>query len=70
MGRHGDRYPLSNELPFIQGLAYKIGNATAAIKKAKLPSSLQFLENGYTTKLGVNDLTAPGRQTLFEHGVA
>ncbi|EIN04060.1 phosphoglycerate mutase-like protein [Punctularia strigosozonata HHB-11173 SS5] len=70
MGRHGDRYPLGSELVYIQGLAYKIGNATAAIKKAKLPSDLAFLKDGYTTKLGTNDLTAPGRQTLFDHGVA
>ncbi|KAF7971067.1 hypothetical protein HWV62_22123 [Athelia sp. TMB] len=70
MGRHGNRYPLSSELPYIQGLVAKLGNNSAAIQKARLPSNLAFLKDGYTTSLGINDLTAPGRQTLFEHGVA
>lgn len=69
MGRHGSRFPLPSELPFIQGLSYKLGNHTAAIQKARLPRALAFLRQGYTTSLGTNDLTAPGRQTLFAHGV-
>lgn len=69
MGRHGSRYPLSTELSFIQGLVYKLGNNSAAIQKAQLPSNLQFLKDGYTTSLGINDLTAPGRAQLFQHGV-
>ncbi|KZP28916.1 phosphoglycerate mutase-like protein [Athelia psychrophila] len=70
MGRHGNRFPLSSELPYIQGLVAQLANASAAIQKARLPSNLAFLKSGYTTSLGTNDLTAPGRQTLFDHGVA
>lgn len=69
MQRHGSRYPLSSELTFITGLVGKLSNASAAIKKAKLPSTLEFLKDGYTTTLGHDDLTAPGRQQLFNHGV-
>lgn len=70
MHRHGDRYPLASELVYIQGLSNKLGNATAALKKAQLPNDLAFLKNGYKTRLGHDDLTAIGRRTLFEHGVA
>jgi len=69
MGRHGNRFPLATELPFIQQLTYKLGNHSNAIQKANLPSNLAFLEKGYTTSLGINDLTAPGRRALFDHGV-
>ncbi|CAL1716254.1 unnamed protein product [Somion occarium] len=70
MHRHGSRFPLSNELPFITNLVSKLSNNSAAIQKAKLPDNLAFLKEGYTTTLGVNDLTAPGRAQLFQHGVA
>ena len=70
MGRHGSRYPLGNELAFVTSLVQKLGNNTAAIKKAKLPEGLAFLKDGYTSTLGVNDLTPPGRMQLFQHGVA
>ena len=69
MHRHGARYPLASELVFITELVEKLGNATAAIKKARLPDSLEFLKDGYTSTLGHDDLTAPGRQELFAHGV-
>ena len=69
MHRHGARYPLASELVFITELVEKLGNATAAIKKARLPDSLEFLKDGYTTTLGHDDLTAPGRLELFQHGV-
>ncbi|THH13821.1 hypothetical protein EUX98_g9679 [Antrodiella citrinella] len=69
MVRHGSRYPLVTELPFITNLVSKLSNHTALIQKAKLPTSLQFLKDGYTSTLGHDDLTAPGRLQLFEHGV-
>ena len=69
MQRHGSRYPLASELVYITGLVEKLGNASHAIKKAKLPSALAFLQDGYTSTLGHDDLTAPGRLQLFTHGV-
>lgn len=69
MGRHGSRFPQVTELPYIQNLTYKLGNASEAVQKASLPPELQFLKKGYTTSLGHDDLTAPGREQLFDHGV-
>ncbi|KAJ7679018.1 phosphoglycerate mutase-like protein [Mycena polygramma] len=69
MQRHGSRWPLSNELPYITNLTVKLAGAAAAIKKAHLPDGLAFLKDGYTTSLGINNLTAPGRRALFDHGV-
>lgn len=70
MQRHGSRYPLASELVYITGLVNKLANASAAIKKAKLPSGLAFLKEGYNSTLGHDDLTAPGRQQLFNHGIS
>ncbi|KAH8916666.1 phosphoglycerate mutase-like protein [Atractiella rhizophila] len=69
MGRHGSRYPLASELVFIQGLSQKVLAAKGAISNANLPNNLAFLKQGYNTTLGHDDLTAPGRQQLFNHGV-
>ncbi|KAJ7067101.1 histidine phosphatase superfamily [Mycena amicta] len=69
MGRHGSRWPLSSELPYIQNLTLKLAGAAEYIAKARLPESMEFLKDGYTTSLGINNLTAPGRKQLFEHGV-
>ncbi|KAJ6520933.1 phosphoglycerate mutase-like protein [Mycena vulgaris] len=69
MGRHGSRFPLSSELPYITNLTVKLAGAAAAVKRARLPESMAFLKDGYTTALGVNNLTAPGRKQLFDHGV-
>ena len=69
MIRHGSRYPLASELTFITGLVAKLGNHTADIQKARLPDNLAFLKDGYTSTLGHDDLTAPGREQLFQHGV-
>ncbi|KIJ66951.1 hypothetical protein HYDPIDRAFT_85676 [Hydnomerulius pinastri MD-312] len=69
MHRHGSRWPLASELVFIQNLTYKLGNASDAIQKAKLPPNMEFLKDGYVTHLGHDNLTAPGREQLFEHGV-
>lgn len=69
MGRHGSRFPSKFELPNIQMLVYKLGNSSEAVKKARLPKELHFLKKGYTSSLGSDDLTAPGRLQLFTHGV-
>ncbi|CAE6525056.1 unnamed protein product [Rhizoctonia solani] len=69
IGRHGSRYPLASELVFIQGLSSKLAIASASIHSARLPPELEFLKSGYNTTLGHDDLTAPGRLQLFEHGV-
>lgn len=69
MGRHGSRFPIVIELPYIQNLTYRLGNASEAVQNANLPKSLEFLKKGYTTSLGHDDLTPPGRQQLFDHGV-
>ncbi|RPD61200.1 phosphoglycerate mutase-like protein [Lentinus tigrinus ALCF2SS1-7] len=69
MHRHGSRYPLASELVYITELVEKLSNATAAIKKARLPDNLAFLKDGYASTLGHDDLTAPGRMELFQHGV-
>ena len=69
MQRHGARYPLVSELAFITALVEKLGNHSAAIQKAHLPSGMEFLKSGYVSTLGHDDLTAPGRQELFDHGV-
>ncbi|CEL61834.1 hypothetical protein RSOLAG1IB_04584 [Rhizoctonia solani AG-1 IB] len=70
IGRHGSRYPLASELVFIQGLSSKLAMASASIQSTHLPSELEFLKSGYNTTLGHDDLTAPGRLQLFEHGVS
>ena len=69
MHRHGSRYPLVSELVFVTDLVAKLANASGAIQKARLPANLEFLKDGYTSTLGHDDLTAPGRPQLFEHGV-
>jgi acid phosphatase len=69
MTRHGSRYPLGSELTSITGLVSTLANHTQTLSKAHLPSALSFLKSGYTSTLGVNDLTAAGRQQLFEAGV-
>ncbi|PSR78997.1 hypothetical protein PHLCEN_2v7184 [Hermanssonia centrifuga] len=70
MQRHGSRYPLVSELVFITNLVSNLAGSSAAIKKAELPSSMEFLKTGYTSTLGHDDLTAPGRLQLFDHGVS
>ena len=54
---------------FRSDLVAKLANASGAIQKARLPANLEFLKDGYTSTLGHDDLTAPGRLQLFEHGV-
>ncbi|KAF4571614.1 acid phosphatase pho5 [Pleurotus pulmonarius] len=68
-GRHGSRYPLASELVFITNMTAKLSSNAQAISRSRLPKELRFLKNGYTSTLGHDDLTAIGRQELFDHGV-
>ncbi len=47
----------------------KLSSNAQAISRSRLPKELRFLKNGYTSTLGHDDLTAIGRQELFDHGV-
>ncbi|KIY42852.1 phosphoglycerate mutase-like protein [Fistulina hepatica ATCC 64428] len=69
MGRHGSRYPLSDEIVYITNLTAKLADAAEYIAMADLPDNMLFLKHGYKSDLGTNNLTAPGRQQLFNHGV-
>lgn len=70
--RHGSRQPISSELPTIQNLSYYINNHTALFSspKGQLPSEFSFLADGWTSAFTLNNLSASGRQQLFDHGVA
>ncbi|KAG9636793.1 phosphoglycerate mutase-like protein, partial [Aureobasidium melanogenum] len=70
--RHGSRQPISSELPTIQNLSYYINNNTALFKnpRGQLPSEFSFLKSGWSSSFTLNNLSAPGRQQLFDHGVA
>ncbi|KAI1412131.1 histidine phosphatase superfamily [Hypoxylon sp. FL1857] len=70
--RHGSRYPHPDELAVIQSLADYINNNSALFSKpqAQLPDVWSFLIGGWNHTLGTDDLTAPGRKQLFDHGVA
>lgn len=71
--RHGSRNPHADELAVIQGLADYIKNNSALFSnpQADVPFAWSFLARGsWNNTLGTDDLTAPGRQQLFDHGVA
>ncbi|KAI0838457.1 phosphoglycerate mutase-like protein [Hypoxylon sp. FL0890] len=70
--RHGSRFPHPDELPVIQNLADYINNNSALFSnpQAQLPDVWSFLIGGWNSTLGTDDLTAPGRKQLFDHGVA
>ncbi|KAI1378085.1 phosphoglycerate mutase-like protein [Hypoxylon crocopeplum] len=70
--RHGSRHPHQEELDIIQDLSYYINNNSALFSnpQAQLPDAWYFLTEGWNSSLGTDDLTAPGRQQLFDHGVA
>lgn len=70
--RHGSRQPISGELPVIQNLSYYINNNTALFKHpyGTPPNEFAFLADGWSSTFSLNDLTAPGRQQCFDHGVA
>lgn len=68
--RHGSRFPTKAKLSTITNLVKKLASKVDVIKQAKLPAELAFLKDGYTSTLGTDDLTPPGRADMFEHGVS
>lgn len=70
--RHGSRQPISGEIEVIRALSYYINNNTALFSapQGSLPSEFSFLESGWKSTFTTNDLSGPGRQQLFDHGVA
>lgn len=70
--RHGSRNPLSDEIGTIQSLAYYIGNESSLFSapRVPVPDALAFLQEGWNDTFTTNDLSATGRQQLFDHGVA
>ncbi|KAI0379377.1 phosphoglycerate mutase-like protein [Hypomontagnella monticulosa] len=70
--RHGSRQPHPDELDIIQDLAYYINNNSALFSnpRTKLPKAWSFITKGWNSTLGTDALTAPGRQQLFDYGVA
>ena len=70
--RHGSRHPHEDELAVIRDLADYIGKhrATFSRPETELPVAWSFLQKGWDADaFHVDDLTAPGRQQLFDHGV-
>ncbi|KAG2055004.1 phosphoglycerate mutase-like protein [Suillus hirtellus] len=65
--RHGARYPASDE-PEPSQFASKI-HAAASKKGFSVTGNLEFLAT-WTYKLGANNLTPYGRESLFSNGVA
>ncbi|KAJ9629508.1 hypothetical protein H2203_001882 [Taxawa tesnikishii (nom. ined.)] len=70
--RHGSRQPITGEIDVIRALSYYINNNTALFSRPRgsPPSDFAFLTKGWTSTFTINDLTAPGRQQCFDHGVA
>lgn len=71
--RHGSRQPIDGEIQVIQALSYYINNNTALFSSpiGTPPSEFAFLTvPGWTSEFTINDLSAPGRLELFNHGVA
>lgn len=70
--RHGSRQPISGEIDVLRALSYYINNNTALFSSphGSVPSEFAFLAKGWTSNFIINDLSAPGRQQCFDHGVA
>jgi len=69
--RHGSRQPISGEIDVIQALGYYIGNNSAIFSQPRgaVPCDFAFLTAGWESTFTINDLSAPGRQQCFDHGV-
>ncbi|OTA98082.1 hypothetical protein M426DRAFT_77165 [Hypoxylon sp. CI-4A] len=69
--RHGSRHPHADELAVVRDLSYYINNNSDLFSKPKAqpPDAWSFLMKGWNCTLGTDDLTAPGREQLFDHGV-
>ncbi|KAL7625737.1 hypothetical protein AAE478_004960 [Parahypoxylon ruwenzoriense] len=70
--RHGSRHPHPNELEVIQSLSSYLSNNSALLSNPRKdpPNAWSFLTKGWNNTFDTDDLTAPGRQQLFDHGVA
>lgn len=69
MQRHGSRFPLASENAYSTNVSALFQSAEGQRLLANFTGELEFLKT-WTNRLGHDDLTAPGRQQLFEHGVA
>ncbi|RYP05019.1 hypothetical protein DL764_004094 [Monosporascus ibericus] len=70
--RHGSRHPHEDELAVIRNLSDYINDNRELFSnpRAELPGEWSLLEQGWdSSAFGADDLTAPGRQQLFDHGV-
>ena len=70
--RHGSRHPHDDELAVIRDLADYLEENREMFSRpeAELPAAWSFLQEGWDARdFVVDDLTAPGRQQLFDHGV-
>ncbi|KAI1807487.1 phosphoglycerate mutase-like protein [Daldinia bambusicola] len=70
--RHGSRHPHEDELAIIQNLSDYMNDNRDLFSNplVKLPDAYSFLSEGWNSTFGTDSLTAPGRQQLFDHGVA
>ncbi|KAI1469076.1 phosphoglycerate mutase-like protein [Daldinia caldariorum] len=70
--RHGSRRPHEDEFAIIQNLSHYIHDNRDLFSNplVKLPDAYSFLSEGWNSTFGTDSLTAPGRQQLFDHGVA
>ncbi|KAJ8594145.1 phosphoglycerate mutase-like protein [Rhizopogon salebrosus TDB-379] len=68
MHRHGSRGPIG-EHKYIGHLVQTLDDAADVVQKANLPSELEFLKAGYSSRLTPHNLTIFGRKELFDHGI-
>ncbi|KAI5859428.1 phosphoglycerate mutase-like protein [Durotheca rogersii] len=70
--RHGSRHPHPDELAVIEELERHIHKNRDLFSnpRAPIPDGWSFLGEGWNNTFTSDILTAPGRQQLFDHGVA
>jgi hypothetical protein len=68
MHRHGSRGPIG-EHKYIGPLVQTLDDAADVVQNANLPSELEFLKAGYSSRLTPHNLTIFGRKELFDHGI-
>ncbi|KAI8961481.1 phosphoglycerate mutase-like protein [Daldinia sp. FL1419] len=70
--RHGSRHPHGDELDVIRKLDDYVNDNRDLFSnpRVRLPNAYSFLHQGWNSSFGIDSLTAPGRQQLFDHGVA
>ncbi|RYP23236.1 hypothetical protein DL766_007533 [Monosporascus sp. MC13-8B] len=70
--RHGSRHPHEEELAVIRNVSDYINDNRALFSnpRVELLDAWSFLKKGWdSSAFGADDLTAPGRQQMFDHGV-